>query len=169
MASGNRPGKIAPELLRTLANQTLHGIRVLDLLPICDELHVLTSLSGFEALLRGVPVSTYGRPFYAGWGLTNDALTFPTRTARLSLEQLVAATLILYPRYYDWDTGLFCRCEDVCERMIEKRCPTLPLWVRAVRVLRNIKSALGYWDFEVRFSTEPPFPNREIRPSKQLA
>lgn len=147
VASGNRPGKIAPKMLRTLADQTLHGIRVLDLLPICDELHVLTSLSGFEALLRGVPVSTYGRPFYAGWGLTNDALTFPTRTARLSLEQLVAATLILYPRYYDWDTGLFCRCEDVCERMIEKRCPTLPLWVRAVRVLRNIKKRFGLLGF----------------------
>ncbi|HJA10860.1 MAG TPA: capsular biosynthesis protein, partial [Candidatus Duodenibacillus intestinavium] len=145
VASGNRPGKIAPELLRTLANQTLHGIRVLDLLPICDELHVLTSLSGFEALLRGVPVSTYGRPFYAGWGLTNDALTFPTRTAKLSLEQLVAATLILYPRYYDWDTGLFCRCEDVCERMIEKRSPTIPLWVRTIRMLRDIAKRFGIY------------------------
>ena len=145
VASGNRPGKIAPELLRTLANQTLHGIRVLDLLPICDELHVLTSLSGFEALLRSVPVFTYGRPFYAGWGLTKDALTFPTRTAKLTLEQLAAATLILYPRYYDWDTGLFCRCEDVCERMIEKRSPTIPLWVRTIRMLRDIAKRFGIY------------------------
>lgn len=145
VASGNRPGKIAPKMLRTLADQTLHGIRVLDLLPICDELHVLTSLSGFEALLRGVRVFTYGRPFYAGWGLTNDALTFPARTAKLSLEQLVAATLILYPRYYDWDTGLFCRCEDVCERMIEKRSPTIPLWVRTIRMLRDIAKRFGIY------------------------
>ena len=33
-----------------------------------DELHMLTSLSGFEALLRRVPVTVDGRPFYAGLG-----------------------------------------------------------------------------------------------------
>lgn len=147
VASGNRPGRIAADQLEQLADQTLYGIRVLDLLPICNELHVLTSLSGFEALLRGVPVYTYGRPFYAGWGLTKDLLDFPRRKARLSLEELAAAALILYPRYYDWDTGLFCRCEDVCERMIEGRRPTLPLWVRTVRQLRNLKRHFGLLGF----------------------
>ena len=37
-----------------------------------DELHTLTSLAGFEALLRGRRVVVYGRPWYAGWGLTDD-------------------------------------------------------------------------------------------------
>lgn len=143
VASSNRPGSIDPKQLKRLANQTLHGIRVLDLLPLCDELHVLTSLSGFEALIRGVPVITYGRPFYAGWGLTKDTLEFPTRHSGRSLEELVAAALIVYPRYFDWDTGLFCRCEDVCQRMIEGRRPQLPLWVRVVRELRDIAKTLG--------------------------
>lgn len=147
VASGNRPGKIDAGTLSTLADQTLHGIRVLDLLPLCDELHVLTSLSGFEALLRGVAVTTYGRPFYAGWGLTRDQLDFPHRQPGRTLQELAAAALILYPRYYDWDSGLFCRCEDVVERMIEGRQPALPLWVRVVRVLRNIKKRFGLLGF----------------------
>ena len=37
-----------------------------------DRVVCMTSLMGFEALLRGIPVTTFGRPFYAGWGLTRD-------------------------------------------------------------------------------------------------
>jgi capsular polysaccharide export protein len=64
-----------------------------------DEVHVLTSLAGFEALLRGIPVVCYGIPFYAGWGLTEDRLPVSRRTRTLSLDALVAGALILYPRY----------------------------------------------------------------------
>jgi len=68
----------------------------------------LTSLSGFDALLRGKAVTTYGLPFYAGWGLTTDmafAATscFARRTRQLSLDELVAATLLRYPVYWDHD------------------------------------------------------------------
>jgi capsular polysaccharide export protein len=73
------------------------------LLQNVDAVHVLTSLTGFEALLRGLPVTTYGQPFYAGWGLAQDlALTDAVRQRRgrqLSLNQLVAGVLILYPAY----------------------------------------------------------------------
>jgi capsular polysaccharide export protein len=73
------------------------------LLQNVDAVHVLTSLTGFEALLRGVPVTTYGQPFYAGWGLAQDLALTDTvrqrRERRLSLEQLVAGVLILYPAY----------------------------------------------------------------------
>ncbi len=65
-----------------------------------DEVHVITSLSGFEALLREVPVVTYGSPFYAGWGLTQDHTQIERRKRKRSLDELVAATLILYPRYW---------------------------------------------------------------------
>lgn len=64
-----------------------------------DEVHTLTSLLGFEALLRNVPVYCYGQPFYAGWGLTHDCAPISRRTRMLSLDELVAASLILYPRY----------------------------------------------------------------------
>jgi capsular polysaccharide export protein len=65
-----------------------------------DEVHVITSLSGFEAILRDVPVVTYGCPFYAGWGLTKDYVPIERRKRKRSLDELVAAALILYPRYW---------------------------------------------------------------------
>ncbi len=56
----------------------------------------MTSLTGFEALLRGKAVFTYGLPFYAGWGLTQDRHAHPRRHRRLSIDELVAAALIGY-------------------------------------------------------------------------
>jgi capsular polysaccharide export protein len=65
----------------------------------------MTSLTGFEALLRGVAVTTFGRPFYAGWGLTDD-VDPPQRDRTLTLDELTAAALILYPSYIDPRSGL---------------------------------------------------------------
>ena len=59
----------------------------------------MTSLGGFEALLRGKKVSCYGRSFYAGWGLTTDMVPMPSRSRRLSIDELVAGALFSYPRY----------------------------------------------------------------------
>ena len=70
-----------------------------ELLNAVDEVQVMTSLAGFEALLRGKRVVCHGAPFYAGWGLTEDRLQHPRRTRRLGLDELVAASLILYPLY----------------------------------------------------------------------
>jgi capsular polysaccharide export protein len=81
-----------------------------------EELHTLTSLAGFEALLRHRRVTVYGTPFYAGWGLTTDVAAID-RGRRLSLEELVAGTLILYPRYLDPVTRLPCGPEIVIERL----------------------------------------------------
>jgi capsular polysaccharide export protein len=74
-----------------------------DLLMTVDEVHLLTSLTGFEALLRGKPVTCYGQPFYAGWGLTTDILPMARRRRRLSLDELVAGVLINYPLYLSRD------------------------------------------------------------------
>ena len=79
-------------------------------------MHTLTSLTGFEALLRHRRVVVYGRPFYAGWGLTTD-LAAVDRGRVLSLEELVAGALILYPRYLDPVTRLPCTPEIVIERL----------------------------------------------------
>jgi len=81
------------------------------LLEVVDEVHVLTSQTGFEALLRGVPVTTYGQPFYAGWGLTRDmdmqAHVQARRSRQLSLDELVSGTLLLYPTYVSLITNRF--------------------------------------------------------------
>ncbi|SAK56476.1 capsule polysaccharide biosynthesis protein [Caballeronia hypogeia] len=103
------------------------------LLDNVDEVHVLTSLSGFEALLRGVRVVTYGQPFYAGWGVTQDfGLTESLRHRRarvLELDELVAGALILYPTYVSRITGRFTTPERALQEVIEWRAtPQIPRW-----------------------------------------
>ena len=142
VADGNRPGRIDSTVLKACTDEVLTGMAAVALLGSVDEVHVLTSLTGFEALLRGIPVVTYGRPFYAGWGLTEDALAFPRRTSGLSLEGLVAGTLILYSTYWDWFSGQFCRPEDVCERILACEQPAVPWWVRGVRTAEKLWRAM---------------------------
>ena len=84
-----------------------------------DAVHCITSLAGFEALLRGLAVTTWGRPFYAGWGLTTDRDPPPRRGRRLSLDALVAGALVRYPRYLDPVTQLPCGPEVLLERLAD--------------------------------------------------
>src|SRR5260370_10251058 len=86
------------------------------LLALVDELHTMPSLAGFEALLRGRRVVVYGRPFYAGWGLSVDGVP-EGRGRTLALDELVAGVLILYPRYLDPLTRLPCGPEVIIERL----------------------------------------------------
>jgi len=108
------------------------------LLNAIDEVHVMTSLAGFEALLRGKRVVTYGMPFYAGWGLTLDHGMTPAvaarRSRRLMLDELVAAALILYPRYLD-ARGRPSTPEAALQALQAGRGRVLPAWRRALRPL----------------------------------
>lgn len=101
-----------------------------------DEVHTLTSLTGFEALLRGVPVTCYGQPFYAGWGLTNDVVPVGRRLRRLSLDELIAGCLILYPSYVSRVSGQFTTPERAVNELVAWRVTgnqPLPLWRRTLR------------------------------------
>ena len=106
--AGKRQGQVAPALLTGLADQVLGGVDIASLYGQVDALHTLSSTAGFEALLRGVPVVTYGTPFYAGWGLTHDHQLLPRRTRRLTLDQLVAGALMRYASYADVQQDLPC-------------------------------------------------------------
>lgn len=111
--AGTRPGGVEDTAVLRHADEIARGVSTAALFPLCAKLHVITSLAGFEALLRGLPVVTWGRPFYAGWGLTEDRAAQPGRTRRLALDELVAATLIDYPLYVDPRNGRPCEVEDV--------------------------------------------------------
>ncbi|RPD87514.1 capsular polysaccharide biosynthesis protein [Neisseria weixii] len=104
VVSGNRKGHISAEDMARYADQTAPEADILTCLQYAAEVHTMTSLTGFEALLRGKKVVCYGLPFYAGWGLTEDRLTLPRRTRRLKLWELIAGTLIYYPGYVHPDT-----------------------------------------------------------------
>lgn len=113
VVAGLRDGEWREPAIAADADLVLADGATHDLLERVDAVHVLSSLLGFEALLRGRRVSVYGQPFYAGWGLTDDRGAAQERSRPLSLEQLVAATLILYPLYADPRTGLPCSPEHL--------------------------------------------------------
>ena len=119
--AGHRRGSVNDEAILGHADEVVRDQAISALIDAADEVHVNTSLAGFEALLRLKSVTTYGVPFYAGWGLTTDLGPVPNRrTARRSLDELVAAALILYPRYLDPKTGLPCPAEILIARLAEK-------------------------------------------------
>ncbi len=124
-----------------------------------DEVHTMTSLAGFEALLRRRQVTVYGRPFYAGWGLTTDTLPID-RGRRLTLEELVAGALILYPRYLDPVTRLPCGPEVIVERLDQPE-----LWRPGLLVLaRRLQGSLARRLSEMRASLMPNgLPRHRLR------
>jgi capsular polysaccharide export protein len=117
LEAGFRRGRIPAASLAGLADQVLTGAPMDAVLRQVEAVHTLTSLTGFEALLRGLPVTCWGSPFYAGWGLTEDRDPIPRRTRRRSLDELVAVALILYPRCMDPLTALPCPPEVLLERL----------------------------------------------------
>jgi capsular polysaccharide export protein len=98
---------------------------------------------GFEALLRGVSVTTFGAPFYAGWGLTTDLGKIPARrNARPSLAALAHAALIAYPRYFDPVSRLPCPPEVALDRLAEHATPRPPV-LRLLAKLQGVFASLA--------------------------
>ncbi|MEM6678820.1 MAG: capsular polysaccharide biosynthesis protein, partial [Pseudomonadota bacterium] len=115
------------------------------LLARADHVWTMTSLIGFEALLRGIPVTCAGVPFYAGWGLTTDLGPVPSRRrARPSLEALVWAALIAYPRYVDPEIGRATTPERLVARLATGRsAPRGSLGRQALSAAQSALGALG--------------------------
>ncbi|MCW2394178.1 MULTISPECIES: hypothetical protein [unclassified Sphingobium] len=117
--AGHRRGAIPTNIALELANEIDPGSPISALIAMADEVHVITSLAGFEALLHGTSVTTHGMPFFAGWGLTNDlGPSLPRRNRALTLDALTAHVLIQYPRYLDPVTNLPCTAEILVMRLI---------------------------------------------------
>lgn len=140
-----RPGEAGVAEARRWCDEIVADVPIHRLFEQVDELHVLTSLAGFEALLRGRPVVCHGLPFYAGWGLTEDRIACPRRTRRLTLDELVAGALIAYPTYVSRTTGAFTTPERVLHELAnwEASAPPREHWaLRAVRRLKRWRARL---------------------------
>lgn len=119
--SGNRAGKVATQAAFDVCDHVETEASLARCLDAAHEVHAMTSLVGFEALLREKEVVVYGQPFYAGWGLTEDRHPIARRTRRLSLDELVAGTLLRYPRYLDRDSGAFTTPEVTIDKLLAER------------------------------------------------
>ena len=98
--AGLRKGAV--EDAEALADVVLGDVHADAALQAVDAVWTMSSTLGFEALLRGKPVTCLGMPFYAGRGLTVDHAPRPAhRTMDVTLTGLAHACLIGYPRYFD--------------------------------------------------------------------
>jgi capsular polysaccharide export protein len=91
------------------------------LLDKAGSVYTVSSLLGFEALLAGLPVTCFGMPFYAGWGLTQDRLSCKRRCVGICLEHVFAAAYLRYSRYVDPNTGDSTCFEVAAERLAGMR------------------------------------------------
>ena len=124
VVSGNRKGAVENDLIEKHCDLMLDDVSVTDCLGIADEVHTMTSLVGFEGLMRHLKVVCYGLPFYSNWGLTQDRHYLKRRNPhhqnKKTLNELVAATLILYPRYINWQTGAFTTPEFIVQQITKR-------------------------------------------------
>ncbi|MDF0543286.1 capsule biosynthesis protein [Sphingobium sp. H39-3-25] len=140
--AGHRVGHIPDAVALELADAIDRATPISALLDLVDGVHVLSSLAGFEALLRGREVTTHGVPFYAGWGLTRDLGDVPVRReAILDLDQLVAGVLLVYPRYLDPLTQLPCTPEILVHRILSG----VKKQSRLIVPLRRLQGKVNKW------------------------
>ncbi len=102
---GVRSPSSDPSEVAGLCHVLTRPVPLADVLDAVEHVYTITSLAGFEALLRGKRVTVSGSPFYAGWGLTDDRQANPRRGRLLSIEALFAGVYLLYARYFDPRTG----------------------------------------------------------------
>lgn len=140
--AGLRPGAV--EKAGDWADEVVDRMAIAGLLDQVDAVWTMTSLTGFEALLRGVSVTTLGAPFYAGWGLTTDLCAVPERRkGPVTLEGLVHAALIAYPRYHDPVTNMPCPVEVALQRLISGQLPH-PVRLRVLGKLQGLLTSYSW-------------------------
>lgn len=143
--AGLRAGRIPPDEAREYADLIADHADPIALLDHVDALWTMTSTMGFEALLRGVPVTCLGAPFYAGWGLTTDLGHVPERrTARPDLIALAHAVLVEYPRYFDPITKTACPVEVVVDRLAAGDLPKARRGTRLLAKLQGLFASYAY-------------------------
>ena len=150
--SGDAPGTSLETTTASAASSVAPGIILaphadpVALIAACDAVWTMTSLLGFEALLRGRPVTCLGAPFYAGWGLTTDLGPVPLRRRqapdghplpRPDLGHLAHAALIAYPRYHDPVSRRPCPPEVAIDRLASGDLPRPGLPLRLLAKLQG--------------------------------
>ncbi len=143
--AGLRKGTLDRDTALSLADAVLEQADPVTLIEAVDAVWTMTSLLGFEALIRGVPVTCLGAPFYAGWGLTTDLGAVPARRkARPSLAGLIHAALIDYPRYIDPVTGRPCPVEVAVDRLAAGEIPHPGAGNRALAKLQGLFASYAH-------------------------
>ncbi|NNH86670.1 glycosyltransferase [Acinetobacter terrae] len=97
------------------------NVSVISVLDKCHTVYTLSSQVGFEALLRGKRVKTYGLPFYSGWGLTDDTKACSRRTQKRSIEEIFYVICIMYSVYVNSIDGSIIDMEESLDFILDLR------------------------------------------------
>ena len=120
--SGRKPGHFTHLQESDRVVVLRQAIEPLSLLRQVDAVYVVSSTLGFEAVMAGKPVTCFGLPWYAGWGVTQDRQRCVRRTRTRSVDELFAAAYLHYARYLNPETHERGTIFDVIEWLIRQRC-----------------------------------------------
>lgn len=126
--SGLRKGQLGADVARTYADLIVSDVDITDLIEACHGIETISSLAGFEGLLRGKRVTTHGVPFYSGWGLTTDLTRAPRRTMRRSIDELTYIAFVLYTRHVHPISGKPCSIHTLLDALHKQRASRLHEW-----------------------------------------
>jgi capsular polysaccharide export protein len=119
---GLRAGGVPAGEACAYADVIVEDADIADLIDICDSVETISSLVGFEALLRDKPVTVHGLPFYAGWGATTDLVQPTRRTTRRTIDELCFFAFAYYTRHVDPVSGRECSIHALLDALDKLRC-----------------------------------------------
>ncbi|TDL78970.1 capsular polysaccharide export protein, LipB/KpsS family [Peribacillus frigoritolerans] len=120
---GFRKAYSNPMDVADIAKVVVEPLSLVDSFQTIDHVYTITSLAGFEALMRGLKVTCFGAPFYSGWGLTDDRQPCERRTSKRTVTEVFAAAYLMYPKYLNPDTDELIDLEEailILKEMIVK-------------------------------------------------
>ncbi|WP_288894750.1 hypothetical protein [uncultured Alistipes sp.] len=115
---GKRKELSNPKDVENICKIVTGSIPISQMLETVDHVYTITSQVGFEALLRGIKVTTLGAPFYSGWGLTDDRQIVERRNVKRTILDLFAVCYIKYPMYINPYTKKRIEIEDAINCII---------------------------------------------------
>jgi capsule polysaccharide export protein KpsC/LpsZ len=132
VTSGLRIGEVPRDVSDELSDLVTTNADIISLIEHCDRIETISSLAGFEALLRGKPVTTHGLPFYAGWGVSDDLNASPRRTRKRTIDELTAIAFTRYTRHMNPYTGRECSVHELIDALIRQRTDRRHHWRNAI-------------------------------------
>lgn len=86
-----------------------------------DEVFVVTSGMGFEALLAGKKVTCFGAAFYSGWGITEDKVKVARRNRYRSIDEIFYVFYFVLSLYVNPKSGVRCELEELIDCIVRTR------------------------------------------------
>lgn len=116
-----------PQLKKLGVNIITAPVNSVELMQSFRNVYVVTSGTGFEALMCGCSVTCFGEPFYSGYGLTTDRKNTAASKRRdrmkskATIDMLAAAVFYRYSIFIDPKTCRICSPEHALKYIISRK------------------------------------------------